>query len=118
MIAYASSKSFLNTFGASLRALACSCASPNNVNNMHLQNSKPNATADGIEVTTVLSSYIDLGLADGSRDKSLRYKSADREARKVVRAVERGGEAICVPGAMEGLFIYALKGAVLSFFFR
>jgi NAD(P)-dependent dehydrogenase (short-subunit alcohol dehydrogenase family) len=111
MIAYASSKAFLNTFSASLRALACCCASPNNIN-MNLQNAKTNATSDGIEVTTVLSGYIDLCLADGSRDKSVRYRSGDRAARKVVRAVERGGEAVCVPGTMEGLLIYALKGAV------
>jgi short-subunit dehydrogenase len=110
MISYASSKAFLNTFGTSLRALAHSCSSPTNINGIHGK-----ATTDGIEVTTVLPGYIEFGIANGSHQKSLGYKSADREAKKVVRAVERGGEGVCVPGTIEGLFVYALKGAVLVY---
>ena len=29
-----------------------------------------------------------------------------------MHAMECSGEGLCVPGAIEGLFIYALKGAV------
>jgi hypothetical protein len=32
--------------------------------------------------------------------------------KKVVHAVECGGEGLCVPSTIEGLFVYALKGAV------
>ena len=111
MISYASSKSFLNTFGTSLRALAHCSSSPTNINGIHLHNAK--ASPDGIEVTTVLPGYIEFSsIADGTGVKGLRYKSADREARKVVRAVERGGEGICLPDKLEGLLIYGLKGAV------
>lgn len=49
-------------------------------------------------------------IADGTREKSLRNKSADREAREVVRAVERGGEGICLPDTLEGLLMYGFKG--------
>jgi short-subunit dehydrogenase len=112
MISYASSKAFLNTFGTSLRALAHCSASPSNINGIQLHNAK--LSPDGIEVTTVLPGYIEL--SDGSREKSLRYKSADREARKVVHAVERGGQGVCLPATMEGLLVYGLKGANFRIF--
>jgi len=116
MIAYASSKAFLNTFGTSLRALACTTA--NHANGINEHNAKTHATVDGIEVTTVASGFIELPMGDGPRERRLRSSSADRTARKVVNAVERGGEGLCVPDAMEGLLIYALKGAVVSYFLR
>lgn len=110
MIAYASSKAFLNTFGTSLRALAFSCTNSTNINGIHVHNAKTNATPDGIEVTTVVPGYIELGMAECSQENRLRHRSADGEARKIVLAVERGGESLCVPSTMEGLLIYALKG--------
>lgn len=54
-------------------------------------------------------------IADGTREKSLRNKSADREAREVVRAVERGGEGICLPDTLEGLLMYGFKGTFCGF---
>jgi len=110
MISYASSKAFLNTFGTSLRALAHCCSSPSNINGIHLHNAK--TSPDGIEVTTVFPGYIEFsGIANALKENSgSRYKSADREARKVVNAVERGGEGLCLPSMIEGLLIYGLKG--------
>ena len=109
MIGYASSKAFLNTFGSSLRVLAYSSTSPPNTNGIYSTNANTKRTPDGIEVTTIFSSYIGLRTADGYRGNM-----ASRQARKVVQAVERGGEGICVPATMEGLLIYGLKGASLS----
>lgn len=54
-------------------------------------------------------------MAECSQENRLRHRSADGEARKIVLAVERGGESLCVPSTMEGLLIYALKGAGFSY---
>jgi short-subunit dehydrogenase len=115
MIAYASSKAFINTFGTSLRSLAHSTSSYSG-NGINGSNTRTNSTPDGIEVTTILPGYIELGVMDGPRGEALGYKLADRAAKKVVNAVERGGEGVCVPGITEGLLIYALKGVVVSRF--
>jgi hypothetical protein len=109
MISYASSKAFLNTVVTSLRALAHRCSSLSNINGIHLHNAK--ASLDGIEATTVLPAYIEFSsIADGTRVKSLRTKSADREVREVVRAVERGGEGICLPMGLKVRFVVSYVG--------
>lgn len=98
-----------------LRYLPSSCPhqlllQPQQHQHIHLNNGK--ATPDGNKVTTVLPGHIEFSIANGSQQKSSGYKSVDRVVKKVVHTMECSGEGLCVLGAVEGLFVYALKGAV------
>ncbi|KAH6885131.1 hypothetical protein BKA70DRAFT_129853 [Coprinopsis sp. MPI-PUGE-AT-0042] len=94
MIAYASTKSYLNTFSTSLRVLASS---------------------SNIDVVTVEPGFIDTRLtkamrSQGSSTPGFEFEKAETLAYKMKRGVEKGGVGLVTWPMRQSLLFHALKG--------
>lgn len=99
MIAYASTKSYLNTFSFSLRVLASS---------------------SNIDVVTVEPGFIDTRLtramrSQGSLTPGFEFEAADVLATKMKKAVEQGGKGLVTWPMRQALLFHSLKGQCLRY---